>query len=158
MSDHPPRVEVVSAAAIDERAFREGVERLLPFLRSPAGAPVTIARASVRIVKDPEMSALHERHSKVSGTTDVLTFVWVAPPAPIEVDIAICIDEAARRASEFGHDCARELLLYALHGLLHAAGFRDDDEASHAQIHAEEDRILKAAGIGAVYDPERRSP
>jgi ssRNA-specific RNase YbeY (16S rRNA maturation enzyme) len=39
-----------------------------------------------------------------------------------------------------------------LHALLHACGHDDRDAASHARMHAEEDRILEAAGFGRLFE------
>ena len=75
-----------------------------------------LARVTIRLVPDPEMCRLHAAHMNDPTTTDVLTFV-----DGDEVDIAVCVDEAMRRAAEMGHDLRRELLLYGLHGMLHAA-------------------------------------
>jgi probable rRNA maturation factor len=83
-------------------------------------------------------------------STDVLTFPS-ASDGSIDVDIAVCADEARRQAADRGHDVTRELLLYALHGLLHCAGFDDRDEAGFNAMHAEEDRILDAIGVGMTF-------
>ena len=66
----------------------------------------------------------------------------------------LCLDEAARRAIEFGHGVERELLLYAVHGVLHCLGHDDHEEEQRARMHREEDRLLAAVGVGAVYRPE----
>lgn len=108
-------------------------------------------RVVIRLVRDEEMAALHRRFSGVEGTTDVLTWVHSDPGAPLEADVAICVDEAARQAAERGHDPARELLLYGVHGLLHAMGHDDRDPADHARMHREEDRILARIGVGPVW-------
>jgi len=115
------------------------------FLRSP------IEHVNVRIVGDAEMAALHGKFCGLQTTTDVLTFPQSEPGAPVVVDIAICFDEASRRAAELAHPIEQELLLYLLHGLLHCTGFDDRSEADHAAMHAEEDRILSAIGIGPVF-------
>ena len=39
----------------------------------------------------------------------------------------------------------------ALHGVLHCTGFDDRDAAGAAAMHAEEDRILGAIGVGATF-------
>jgi len=44
-----------------------------------------------------------------------------------------------------------ELLLYALHGLLHCCGYDDSTDADREVMHTEEDRILEAIGVGRVY-------
>ena len=48
-------------------------------------------------------------------------------------------------------DDAADLVQDVLHALLHACGFDDRDPASHAAMHAEEDRILVACGFGPLF-------
>ena len=109
-----------------------------------------IVRCSARLVADPVMSEAHQRFSGVEGTTDVLTFVSESE-AGIEIDLLACVDEASRRCSEFDHDLRRELLLYSVHGLLHAIGHDDHEPEAHALMHAEEDRLLTKIGVGPVF-------
>jgi probable rRNA maturation factor len=97
------------------------------------------------------MQALHTQFSGLNSTTDVLTFANNDSGAPIDCDIAVCVDEARRRAAELNHTVAQELLLYTLHGMLHAAGFDDVAPDLHAAMHAEEDRILTAIGVGPLF-------
>lgn len=140
-----------------------------------------------RIIDDAAMEAAHVEYLDTPGTTDVITFDLaggmsavvgeasearrpldadglpdatqpLAPPAPIDVDMLLCLDEAERQASERGHEAVKELLLYALHGVLHCLGFDDHDEASFASMHEAEDRVLRAIGVGAVFagrEPDR---
>ncbi len=110
-----------------------------------------VARVSVLIVEDELMAQMHVRHSGIEGSTDVLTFPANRHDAAIDVDIAICLDEARRHCDLRGHPLERELLLYALHGVLHCAGFDDHEDADYKAIHAEEDRILEAIGVGATF-------
>lgn len=131
---------------LDPDWIHDCIERLLPLL----GAQV--ARLAVEIVDDARMSDLHERYCSIKGTTDVLTFPAHAPGESIDVDIAVCADEAARRADEHTTDVNRELLLYVVHGLLHCCDFDDHDEADADAMHAEEDRLLEAIGVGRVFD------
>jgi probable rRNA maturation factor len=116
----------------------------------------SIERVHVALVDDDAMDRLHRRHSGVAGTTDVLTFpAGDDPHGPVDVDIVVCVDEARRRAAEFGHPVEREIVLYAVHGLLHCLGHDDHDEAAFERMHAEEDRILTAIGVGPVFRPDR---
>ena len=114
-----------------------------------AMAAPDLARLTIRLVEDAEMSRLHARHMNDPTTTDVLTFV-----DGDEADVAVCVDEARRRAEELGHELRRELLLYGLHGLLHAVGYDDRTPEDFARMHAEEDRLLAAIGVGATFSPE----
>ena len=114
-----------------------------------AGIPV--GRLAVEVVGDARMRELHARHMGLDSTTDVLTFAQNEPGLPIDADVAVCLDEAARRGEGTAHGTRGELLLYVLHGVLHAAGYDDRDDESYARMHAEEDRILEAAGFGRIF-------
>jgi ssRNA-specific RNase YbeY (16S rRNA maturation enzyme) len=50
----------------------------------------------------------------------------------------------------------RELLLYALHGMLHLCAFDDRTDREFQIMHEREDQILIRLGIGAVFDPGKR--
>lgn len=131
-------------------ADRAWLEDALARVIAASGIPV--ARAAVSVVGDARMRELHQRHMGLGSTTDVLTFAQNAPGEPVDVDIAVCLDEARRRGQGTAHGTRGELLLYALHGMLHAAGHDDLDEASFRRMHAEEDRILEAAGFGRIFE------
>jgi probable rRNA maturation factor len=104
----------------------------------------------VRVVGDGEMGAAHSRYAGVAGTTDVLTFD-LGEGGPLDADLLVCADEAARQAAARGHPPERELLLYVLHGVLHCLGHDDHDEAAAAAMHACEDEVLTAIGVGPTY-------
>ncbi|MDA1007419.1 MAG: rRNA maturation RNase YbeY [Planctomycetota bacterium] len=131
-----------------EMALTQLIVGATTFLPSPP------ARCSIRVVGDTEMIRLHTQHLSLESKTDVLTFHDSAAGAPVEVDIAICADEARRRCEEGGQLLIHELLLYAVHGLLHCYGFDDHSDADAARMHVEEDRILVALGVGAIYSRE----
>ncbi len=97
------------------------------------------------------MTDLHERHCGLDATTDVLTFPLSGDGEPVDVEIAVCLDEAVRRAVERGHEPERELLLYCLHGLLHCTGWDDHTTEDYDAMHAREDEILRAIGVGDVF-------
>lgn len=110
----------------------------------------------VRFVDDAEMCACHERHLNDPSTTDVITFDLTdgasAGSREFDLDLLVCIDEAQRNAH--GNHPRRELLLYILHGVLHALGEDDVTEHASRRMHAREDEILRAVGVGAVYAPD----
>ncbi|MEX0745583.1 MAG: rRNA maturation RNase YbeY [Phycisphaeraceae bacterium] len=141
---------------------------LEPVLRQLAEhAGVERGRLTVLAVDDDAMSDLHKQYAGVEGTTDVLTFDLrdpppeapeapdaadaAPPPAEVEGDIAICLDEAQRQARRRGHDARLEALLYALHGLLHLLGEDDHDPDAYQRMHAREDALLEAVGLDAVF-------
>lgn len=109
----------------------------------------------VRVAGDDEVAQVHARYLGIPGTTDVITFDLAegasASGTPLDVDVLVCLDEARRQAAVRGHALDHELLLYALHGVLHCLGEDDHDPASHDRMHRREDSILQAIGVGATF-------
>ena len=137
--------------SLDRAALAAAFAQLLPHF------PRTIARVDVQLVGDEAMDAAHRRHMDIAGTTDVMSFPAHDPDDPraaVEADLLVSVDVATREGVARGHGREREILLYAVHGTLHACGYRDDDEAEAVRMHAEEDRILSAGGVGVVYATE----
>lgn len=131
----------------------------------------------VRVILDAAMAEAHEMYADVPGTTDVLTFDLRDPeesPGPehpvtlegregapgedserfvygLDTDILVCLDEAERQAASRGYARKRELLLYVVHGVLHCLGHDDHAPEAAELMHATEDSVLRAIGVGAVY-------
>lgn len=121
------------------------------------------AQLNLVIVADEEMAQLHEQYTGVAGTTDVLTFDLAEDrstltsgyvPTAIESDIILCLDEAKRQAEHRGHEARHEVLLYAIHALMHLLGEDDHDEEDYQRMHAREDALLKQMGIGPLFNAE----
>jgi probable rRNA maturation factor len=167
VADDPPQAGVqIDVRPMPRLGRKIDIQRIKTNLRHAAAALIKtgeteIARISVLIVNDARMIELHRQHVGNSSTTDVLTFdLREKPGQPVEADLVLCADEAARRADEHGHSIERELLLYALHGLLHCVGYDDHDDAGWRRMHAREDELLTAIGVGATFrrDSERGQP
>lgn len=141
------------------------------------------------ITDDQRIKSLHQEFLNKPTTTDVLTFdLSDAPSAPdgvppnpsaakgrpanprrekLEADIVINLDQASRQAARRGHEVHLELLLYAIHGLLHLLGADDHNATSAEQMHRWEDLLLLDLGLPPAYhrpptnkktSPKRRSP
>ncbi len=114
---------------------------------------VTEGEICIAVVGDRQMARMHRRYRHVSGTTDVLTFdMSESSTDGVEGDVVVCLDEAVRQASVRGHSLRLEVLLYALHGLLHLLGYDDTDPSDAKAMHRREDELLTAAGFGPVFD------
>jgi rRNA maturation RNase YbeY len=130
----------------------------VPYVRKHLRAAHRILRPPLRdlslaLVGDGRMSALHKDFLGVPGPTDVLTF-------PLEEDrrgrvlageVVVCVPEARRQARARGLAVERELLLYALHGMLHLTGFDDRTDAGYRAMHRTEDMILSQLGVGQTF-------
>jgi probable rRNA maturation factor len=115
-----------------------------------------VERVGVCILDEAAMARLHARHGGGAVATDVLTVPLGAPGAPIDADLAVCAAVAARCARPQPRGVEREILLYCVHGLLHCAGFDDHTPAGFRAMHAREDEILSAIGVGPVFADDDR--
>lgn len=111
---------------------------------------------SIAVVGARAMATLHERFAGVTGPTDVLTFDLDTDPTTghIEGEIVVCADVARRNAARRARTlraAREELALYITHGVLHLAGYDDHEMADYAHMHAREDELLAALGLGAVF-------
>jgi len=130
-------------AGLDLDWLRRRLDQAVGHIDQPA------RQINIAIVDDRRMIKLHRQHCGIDSTTDVLTF----PPADgaSGLDLAVNLDEADRQSVIHGHSIQQELSLYCLHGMLHCAGFDDHDAEAYQAMHAEEDRILTAIGVGATF-------
>jgi len=121
--------------------------------RSRGGLP--LREISLALVNDVRMSELHQEFMSVPGPTDVLTF-------PIDQDargrvtsgeVVICVPYARRIAKERKIAPKREVLLYAIHCLLHLIGYDARTQAAYRTMHGIEDELLTKLGVGPVFDP-----
>lgn len=137
--------------------------------RIAALAGLSGGQINLVVVDDRFMRNLHQRYLGASTVTDVLTFdlrdaaqAWPADPeAPdgvdrVDADVVICLEEARRQARRRGHDTRTEALLYAVHGMLHLLGERDQDPHGARRMHQREDELLSEAGIGPVFTTNSR--
>lgn len=158
-SDDRPRSAASGGLELDVVASDHGDANLIPDLVAWAERAATHlglgGQVRVRLVRDAEMAALHERTTGVPGTTDVLTFDLRDDPGAanpvLDVDVVLCTDEARRQSSERAHPVIAELTLYFVHALLHCTGHDDHDDAGYARMHEAEDRVLRAIGLGSVF-------
>lgn len=141
----------------------ESGRHYMPFLRKHLKRAITspVARASrpcldslsVVLASDRTIKKLHKTYMNDATVTDVLTF-------PIDTDangsvqsgeVYICVSQAMRQARSRKIPVQNELLLYALHGMLHLLGYDDRTATGFAKMHRAEDRILTQIGLGEVF-------
>jgi len=122
---------------------------------------------SIYLADNEEMGRLHEQFKGRSGPTDVLTFqlqptrrapAGKARAARVDAEIVVGAEVAQREARDRGLAVEAEALLYVVHGLLHCLGEDDHNSASAKRMHAREDRVLRAVGVGTVFSAPARLP
>jgi probable rRNA maturation factor len=109
------------------------------------------------VLGDDEMAELHERYAGVPGPTDVLAFPLADDPVLLG-EVLVCAETARREAAARGHSAYDELLLYAVHGVLHLVGHDDHEPADRRRMRGAERRALTALGAEPVYARPHRSP
>ncbi len=96
---------------------------------------------SIAFLGHDDMAAVHGQFLDDATPTDVITF-----PGDPEMDFAgeICVgvQQAIEVGPEHGHDLAREVTLYLVHGWLHLAGLDDRKEADRVQMRLAEKQAL----------------
>lgn len=169
-SDHPPHapgicVDVVCHTEIKDTQIDGWLDQQV--CRAIALCEVKQAQLNLVIVADEEMAQLHEQYTGVAGTTDVLTFDLAEggtpsgpehAPTTIEADIILCLDEARRQAAPRGHEPRHEVLLYAIHGLMHLLGEDDHDDEAYQRMHAREDALLQLMGFAPLFNSKPNTP
>ncbi len=147
---------------ITARAGRTHVSFLKKMLRRAHSLlQPPLRELSIALVTDREMSQVHKRFMNDPSPTDVLTF-------PLDEDsrgratsgeIVVNVSQALRESRRRGIALPNEVLLYALHGMLHLMGMDDRTDAEFDRMHRLEDRILGKLGVGAVFHsaPKRAS-
>ncbi len=104
---------------------------------------------NVVLVGDREILELNRQYLGHDYVTDVIAFdfgdddlIDCPGTGNVHGEIYICLPEAVRRAAEFGNSVGREVVLYAVHGMLHLAGFDDQTEEGLRRMSQEQERIL----------------
>ncbi len=101
------------------------------------------------VTDDADMARLNRRHLGKDAATDVLAF----DDGEMEGDrlrlgdVAVSADTAARVAAERGVGFDHELAFYALHGLFHLLGARDDDDRDRAAMHRDQFAAMRDFGL-----------
>lgn len=153
-SAEPPhslyRVEVTNEtdAAVDAARVAAAVQMAL------AEAGCHEATVSVAIVDDPTIHRLNREFLERDYPTDVLSFVLEEPPQ-LEGEIVASMDTARREAAEVGWGAEDELLLYAVHGALHLAGYLDKDPTDVAAMRSAERAVLGRLGVTLAPNDSR---
>jgi probable rRNA maturation factor len=113
----------------------------------------------VLLTDDDQLRELSRRYRDIDATTDVLSFAQHEGDGLCDTealgDVVISVEQAARQAS--GGDLLDELVRLLVHGLCHLRGLDHARRAEAAAMRAEEERLLRAAGVVEQLRVERGS-
>ncbi|MDD5728079.1 MAG: rRNA maturation RNase YbeY [Victivallales bacterium] len=100
-------------------------------------------------VADRTMARINADYVGHEGTTDVITFNYLEggeslTDGDVALDLFIGVDVAEREGrNRKNSNYARELTLYLVHGLLHAAGEDDLDRIARLRMRRREREVMK---------------
>lgn len=113
------------------------------------------AEVVVRIVDEQESAQLNKAYRQRSGSTNVLTFPFEAPPQvamDLLGDMVICAPVIAREAQEQGKSLESHWAHMAVHSSLHLLGFDHQSEQEATEMEALEKDILARMGYANPYE------
>ena len=115
------------------RPLRRRLEAALSLL--PGRLPGEIEAIDVILVERTVMARVHGNFFDDPTETDVITFPYG--------EILVCPAVARDQSPGHGLEVEEEVLLYALHGLLHLAGYDDATPALARRMARAQSRLLK---------------
>jgi probable rRNA maturation factor len=110
----------------------------------PRPLPAELTEILFVLVTRRAMAKVHGAFLGDASETDVITFPYG--------EILICPAVARAQAPEYRLEIEHEILLYALHGLLHLAGYDDTTSVAAQTMARAQTRLLKRVLAGAEPD------
>ena len=105
------------------------------------------------LARDEDLRALNQRFRSRAEPTDVLAFPYDPSSTDGTVgDIYVSIDRAAEQAASRGEPVAREIGRLFVHGALHLAGYRHDNEDEEARMKATQEACVERLFPAAADD------
>jgi probable rRNA maturation factor len=147
-----------AAPGVEQERLEEAVQATLVQFY-PDGVP---AHATVNVViTDAEtIRQLNHQYLGINMPTDVLSFANMPDPDfPVGEanhlgDIVIAYPVVEEQAQNAGHTPQEELILLAVHGSLHLAGFDHDTTGRKEVMWAAQRRVMERLGLGHVQPTE----
>ena len=138
-------------AFVDRAALRRAVRAVLD-----AEEVTEETEMSLLVTDDGTVQRLNRDYRGKDCTTDVLSFSlslegepFVLPPDSTRHlgEAVISYPQAARQAVEVGHAVSGELLLLAVHGVLHLLGYDHEKRMDERRMMPRQKAIISALGV-----------
>lgn len=134
------RQRIVPARQLVLPAVRSTVQAALPLVREAGRRGSVLGRLEeigIVLVSDRRIAALHGEFMSDPTPTDVITFR--------HGEVVISAETAWREARRRKLPVPEEVSRYAVHGLLHLAGWSDLDAGSAGAMRSVQEKILRRA-------------
>lgn len=130
---------------VDLKLLRKAISWILK-----ENLPSQEKQVSVVLVDNAKIKELNEKFRGLKKATDVLAFPLggeFISTKNLLGEVIISVEQAQRQAEERSHSLDDELVLLAIHGILHLFGYDDEDEQERQFMEEEEKRILSFLGM-----------
>ncbi len=139
------QIEALNSEIISETILQQAAEETLKQVGASLDADLTIV-----LTGDETLRQLNREFMGIDAPTDVLSFpadeIDPETGQPYLGDVVISIPRAQAQAPENGQSVQAEILLLAVHGVLHLLGF-DHAEASEKELMwAQQQAVLSRVG------------
>lgn len=99
------------------------------------------------VTDDRRVAKLRWKHMKIKGPTDVMAFGMqegkkIAGSQSVFGDVVLSAETAKQMAQKLGIGVQQEVERYAVHGILHLLGYRDDTPARARIMYERQEEIL----------------
>ena len=134
------RQRAVPARQLALPAVRAALKIAYSLVREAEGPESVLGRLGeigIVLVSDERIAALHDEFMSDPTPTDVITF--------LHGEIVISAETARREAGRRKLPVPEEISRYAVHGLLHLAGWSDLDAGAAAEMRSVQEKILRRA-------------
>jgi probable rRNA maturation factor len=115
------------------RRLQRQLSASLAFL--PRRLPAHLTQVQIVLVDRATIAQVHDDFLGDPTETDVITFSYG--------EIVVCPSVAREQSPRHGLDVEQEVLLYALHGMLHLVGYEDTTPEEARQMERAQMRLLK---------------
>lgn len=105
----------------------------------------------IRVTDDATICELNRRHLGHPYATDVISFGYAYEPPRVEGELVVSDTTARREAARRGLEAADELVLYAVHGVLHVTGMEDAEPQDRRAMRQAEREILRELGFPDIH-------
>ena len=111
-----------------------------------AEAPAGAALLELVYVDEAEILRINREYLQHNYVTDIITFSYHEPGAPVEATLFCCAPRISAQAKELNQPETAEFERVLIHGLLHACGYEDGTPEEKNRMTRREDHYLSGSG------------
>ena len=123
--------------------------------RAATAGRVAIGEIVLRLIDEPESTALNTQYRGQKKPTNVLSFPYEEDTPPGEIDplgdIALCAPVIRREAAAQGKAPEAHWAHMVIHGVLHLLGYDHDEDDAARAMEEEETAVLRHLGYADPY-------